>query len=195
MRNLLLIFLSSISLAALGQADPWAESYQLEIANKPLQAAQKIEPLVRDNEFAQLRHAWLLYLGGRFDDSAAGYRHALQMNPESIDAQLGLTLPLMAQWKWKEAGDITRTVQRQAPGNYTAILRMIVINEALKDWAAMAKDASRLVALYPSDATAWVYLGRSAAASGDPARAAEAYRRVLEIFPGHKEATTYLSRK
>jgi cytochrome c-type biogenesis protein CcmH/NrfG len=85
--------------------------------------------------------------------------------------------------------------QRQSPGNYTAGLRLVVIAEAQKQWKAMAEEAAALVQRYPSDATAWVYLGRSEAASGNAGKAAEAYRRVLQIVPGHLEATAVLSRK
>lgn len=195
MRKLLLLLIASLSLTAAAQGDPWSESYRLEFLGKPLDAATTIEGHVRGNEFAQLRHAWLLYSAGRFEDSAAGYRRAQQMNPNSLDALLGLTLPLMAQWKWKEAADVARMAQRQSPGNYTAGLRLIVIAEALKQWKVMAEEATALVQRYPSDATAWVYLGRGEAASGNPGKAAEAYRRVLQIAPGHLEATAFLGRK
>lgn len=195
MRTMLLLFLVSLSLSAAAQADPWSESYRLESLGKPLDAAAKIEGQLRNNEFAQLRHAWLLYAAGRFEDSAAGYRRAQQMNPSSLDAALGLTLPLMAQWKWKEAAEVARAVQRQAPGNYTAGLRLVVIFEALKQWRAMADEAARLAVSYPTDATAWVYLGRGEAAAGNAGKAEEAYRRVLQIVPGHLEATAYLGRK
>jgi tetratricopeptide (TPR) repeat protein len=195
MRKLLLLFLVSLSLTVAAQGDPWSESYLLESLGKPLDAAAKIAGQIRGNEFAQLRHAWLLYAAGRFDESAAGYRRAQQMNPNSLDALLGQTLPLMAQWKWKEAADAARMAQRQSPGNYTAGLRLVVIAEAQKQWKAMAEEAAALVQRYPSDATAWVYLGRSEAASGNAGKAAEAYRRVLQIVPGHLEATAVLSRK
>ena len=183
MRTMLLLFLASLSLTSVAQVNPWSESYRLESLGKPLDAAAKIEGHIRANEFAQLRHAWLLYAAGRFEESAAGYRRAQQMNPNSLDALLGLTLPLMAQWKWKEAADVARMVQRQSPGNYTAGLRLVVIFEALKQWKAMADEAIALVQRYPSDATAWVYLGRGEAASGNAGKAAEAYRRVLQIVP------------
>jgi tetratricopeptide (TPR) repeat protein len=195
MRKILLLFLASLSLTVAAQADPWSESYRLESVGKPLDAAAKIESLARNNEYAQLRHAWLLYTAGRFEEAAAGYRRAQQMNPQSLDALLGLSLPLMAQWKWQEAADVVRMVQRKAPGNYTAGMRLIVIFEALKQWKSMAEEATRLVALYPSDVTAWVYLARGEAASGNTDKAADGYRRVLQIVPGHLEATAFLGRK
>ena len=193
MRKLLPLLFAFVVSAAVA-ADPWSESYKLEAAGKYLDAAAQIEPLVKSEEFAQLRHAWLFYLAGRFDESVAGYRRAQQLNPNSLDAMLGVTLPLMAQWKWKEAAEVTRTVLRHAPWHYIATVRLLTILEAQKQWKPMAEEAARLAERYPSDATAWVYLARAEAASGRAEKARDAYRRVLQIVPGHFEATGYINR-
>lgn len=190
----LIPFLLAFIVSTAAAADPWSESYRLETAGKYSDAAAQIEPMVKTGEFAQLRHAWLLYLAGRLDESVAGYQRAQQMNPNSLDATLGLALPLMAQWKWKEAADATRAVLRHAPWHYTATLRLLVILEAQKQWKPMAEEAARFAERYPSDATAWVYLARAEAASGNAENAREAYRRVLQIIPGHFEATGYSRR-
>ncbi|MDD5295848.1 MAG: tetratricopeptide repeat protein [Rhodocyclaceae bacterium] len=187
---LLFAFVLSTALAA----DPWSESYRLESAGKYLDAAAQIEPLAKTGEFAQLRHAWLLYRAGRLDESVAAYRRAQQMNPNSLDAMLGLSLPLMAQWKWKEAADVTRTLLRYAPWHYAGSVRLLVILEAQKQWRPMADEAQRLVERYPADATAWVYLARAEAASGNTDNARDAYRHVLQIVPDHAEASGFLKR-
>ncbi len=192
--RILLPFLFAFVVSTASAADPWSESYRLEASGKYLDAAAQIEPFVKAGEFAQLRHAWLLYLAGRFDESVAGYQRAEQMNPNSLDAPLGLTLPLMAQWKWKEAAEVTRKVLRSAPWHYVAAVRLLVILEAQKQWKPMADEAARLAERFPSDATAWVYLARGEAASGKPEKAKDAYRRVLQIVPGHMEATGYINR-
>lgn len=190
----LLPLLFAFVVSAAVAADPWGESYRLEAAGKYLDAAAPIEPFVKTGEFAQLRKAWLLYLAGRFDESVAGYRRAQEMNPNSLDAMLGVSLPLMAQWKWKEAADVTRTVLRSAPWHYVATARLLVILEAQKQWKPMAEEATRFAERYPSDATAWVYVARAEAASGKAEKAKDAYRRVLQIVPGHFEATSYINR-
>ena len=193
MRKFLPLLFAFVVSAAVA-ADPWSESYKLEAAGKYLDAAVPLEPFVKTGEFAQLRKAWLFYLAGRFDESVAGYRRAQEMHPNSLDAMLGVTLPLMAQWKWKEAAEVTRTVLRYAPWHYIATVRLLVILEAQKQWKPMAEEAARFAERYPSDATAWVYLARAEAASGNAEKAMDAYRRVLQIVPGHLEATSYTKR-
>ena len=175
-------------------ADPWSESYRLEAAGSYLEAAAQVEPFAKTEEFAQLRHAWLLYRAGRLDESVAGYRRAQQRYPNSLDAMLGVSLPLMAQWKWKEAGDAARTTLRYAPWHYAASIRLLVILEAQKQWRPMAEEAARLVERYPSDASAWVYLARAEAGSAYVEKAKEAYRHVVQILPAHVEANSYLKR-
>lgn len=193
MKKLLLtVVLSCLPLFA--YADIWSESYRLEALARYDEAAAQIESQVRNSEYAQIRHAWLRYLQGRFDESILGYKRAQTMNPRSIDAALGVTLPLMAQWKWQEAADAARAVLIKAPGNYLAAVRLLVADEALKQWRVMADDAAQLAVRYPSDATAWVYVARAEAWQKNVDRAREAYQRVLQIIPGHIEATKYLAK-
>jgi len=194
MKKLLLTLILSC-LPLLARADAWSESYRLEAIGRYADAAAQIEGQVRNGEYAQIRHAWLLYLQGRFEESIAGYKRAGTMNPRSIDAHLGVTLPLMAQWKWQEAAEVTRALLSKAPGNYAATVRLLVIEEALKQWRPMAEDAAQMAARYPSDATAWVYLARAEAWQNNVDRARDAYQRVLQIVPGHLEATKYLAKK
>ncbi|MDP2810271.1 MAG: hypothetical protein Q8O34_08990 [Rhodocyclaceae bacterium] len=190
---LLTVVLSCLPLLA--RADVWSESYRLEALSRYADAAAQIENQVRNNEYAQIRHAWLLYLQGRFEDAIAGYKRAQAMNPRSIDASLGVTLPLMAQWRWQEAAEVARAVLSKAPGHYTATVRLLVAEEAMKQWRPMAEDAAQLAARYPTDATAWVYVARAEAWQNNVDRAREAYARVLQIVPGHIEATRYLAKK
>lgn len=191
----LLLTLALSCLPLLARADAWSESYRLEAIGRYADAAAQIESQVRNGEYAQIRHAWLLYLDGKFEASIAGYKRAQSMNPRSIDAALGITLPLMAQWRWQEAAEAARAVLSKAPGNYLAAVRLLVAEEALKQWKAMAEDAAQLSARYPTDATAWVYVARAEAWQNNVDRAREAYARVVQIVPGHIEATKYLARR
>ena len=191
-----LLFTAILScLPLLARADAWSESYRLEAAARYADAAAQIEGYVRNSEYAQIRLAWLFYLQGKFSESIAGYRRAQTMNPHSIDAALGVTLPLMAQWRWQEAADASRAVLAKAPWNYTAATRLLAAEEAMKQWRQMAEDAAQLAARYPSDATAWVYVARAEAWQNNVDKAREAYARVLQIVPGHIEATKYLARR
>lgn len=176
------------------QDDPWVTSYKLEAAGKYAEAVQPLESIAKSNDLAQVRIGYLLYLQARYPLAISAYQRAQEMNPESYDAVLGVTLALLAQGRWADAATQAKWVLASAPGNYVAHLRLLVAEEGLKDWQTMSTHAEDLAKHYPGDANIWVYAARAAAWLGNNTRAAEAYRRVLQIVPGHLEATKFLAR-
>lgn len=61
----------------------------------------------------------------------------------------------------------SKQVLESAPNQYTAYLSLIVAKEAARDWSAMKKHAEELTEHYPTDTSAFVYLGRANAWLGD----------------------------
>lgn len=184
--------------SAYAQDGGWQSSYQLEATGKYAEAMAVIDSISvngSDAELKVLRRGWLLYLSGRFDESIREYRLAVDRNSKSIDARLGLTLPLLAAKRWREAEQGAKAALDLAPGNYTALVRMAVAQEAQRDWPAMMKTSVNLVSSYPTDATAYVYLARANAWLGRNEDAATAYSAVLARYPGHLEAKAYLAKK
>lgn len=176
----------------------WQSSYQLEAAGKYTEALAAIEAVAAngpDAELKLLRRGWLYYLPGRFDESIREYRLAIERNPKSVDARLGLTLPLLAAKRWREAEQAAQAALSLAPNHYTALLRLVVALEAQHDWAIMTKAATTMVTSYPSDASAYVYLARANAWLGKRDEAVAAYSAALSRYPGHLEAKAYLAKK
>ncbi len=174
----------------------WSDSYALEANGKYEKAAALIAPL-RDNgnesELATLRYGWLNYLQGNFNDAIHAYKQALERNNRSLDARLGIALPLMAQQRWNEASRYLKQVLAQSPYNYVAHVRLMACEEGLRKWETLAKHALSLSASYPSNATILVYLARAYAWQGKRELAKAAYQRVLVRVPGHLEARRYLN--
>lgn len=185
-----------VASGALAQTDPWAESYRLEAAGKYADAQALIEPLATrqpPNEFAALRVGWLLYLQARHAESEKQYRRAADAYPRSLEARLGLMLPLMAQSKWQDAIRAGREVLAASPWQYTAHARLMVCEEATSRWDDLAKRGAEVSARYPSDANALVYWARAESALGNSHKARTLFQQVLERIPGHTEATRYLA--
>ena len=100
----ILIFFTLIIATTKLYADDWADSFRLESENRYFEAAQVIEKYTKTktiSEFAVIRHGWLNYLMGNHNGSIQDYQSALTINPNSLDARLGLLLPLLAQSRWK----------------------------------------------------------------------------------------------
>ena len=176
--------------------DPWVESYRLEALSQYENAAKSLDTVIKANprhEFAILRHGWLNYLHGAHNQAMRDYQKALEINPESLDARIGLMLPLIAQQRWREVASHADKVLEVAPWNYYAHVRLMMSEEGERKWDALAKHAKRVSQRYPSDATALVYLARANAWLKNHAEASRVYKQVLERVPGHIEAMQYLS--
>lgn len=196
--SLVISALAAFMVAAHAQEAAWQTSYQLETAGKYSDAIAALDVVPAngpDAELKALRRGWLYYLPGNFSDSIREYRLAIERNSRSIDARLGLTLPLLAQKRWREAEQSARTALELSPNNYTGLLRLVLALEGQRDWAMMAKTAAIITTSYPSDATGFVYLARAYAWQEKRADAVAAYQAVLVRVPGHLEAKSYIEYK
>jgi len=185
-----------LAISASTRADTWSDSYRLEAMAQYQAAAELFDPLLKKepgNEFALLRRAWLYYLAAEYNRSQEDYKKALQANPQSLDAQIGLALPLLAQQRWKEAAIAAKQALETAPWNYYAHLRLLVAEEGQRQWQALLDHAKALHARYPSDATVLVYQARAQYWLGDKKAARETYKQVLERVPGHLESLQFLA--
>ncbi|MCW8933641.1 MAG: tetratricopeptide repeat protein [Gammaproteobacteria bacterium] len=202
MKKLLIKMMSAlmfvfVSFNAVSADDAWMRSYTLETAGQYAAAAQSIEHFLKEipnNEFAVLRSAWLYYLAENYSRSIKYYQTALEINKNSIDAMLGMSLPLMAQARWREAASMTQEVIKISKWNYLAHTRLMTCEDNLKQWETLKKHAETLRVYYPSDATILVYLARAYSHTNKNTKAKEAYQQVLQRYPGHLEASKFLSK-
>jgi tetratricopeptide (TPR) repeat protein len=174
----------------------WATSYALEANGQYEQAAALMVPEMEHGnaaEFALLRYGWLNYLQGNYNDAIRAYTRAMERNHASIDAKLGIALPLMAQKRWREARRYLNQVLAQSPYNYTAHVRLLVCEEGLRQWDALQHHADNLTAYYPTDATILIYLARAYAWQGKKEKAKAAYQQVLIRNTLNVEASRFIN--
>jgi len=184
----------AIAQTTLAQTEgPYVASYRLE-AERRFEAAAASVQLLADSgdDFAKMRVAWLAYQSGTYNASVNGYLQVLQRNPAAIEARLGLLLPLMAQERWEDAAAQAQIILSQSAWDYTAHIRLMVCEEALKRWEALEAHAAAVSKAYPSDVSALVYLARARIWRKNTAGAREAYAMVLARSPAHQEALAYL---
>jgi len=175
--------------------DAWSASHTYEAKGDFASAAAVLQRLIttpQPDEFALLRYAWLHYRAGNYTESVRAYERALRINPASLDARLGLVLPLLAQHRWNQAEEVLRQTLKEDPWHYTTHTQLMQVEEALQQWVPLARHARELQRRYPSDATTLVYLARASRALNDHRTARDAYRRVLQRYPAHAEASDWL---
>ncbi|MDX1810375.1 MAG: tetratricopeptide repeat protein [Gammaproteobacteria bacterium] len=193
------ILILSLSLlinnTGMAEDNPWSTSYTLEAQGKYQEAITPLLPFINNevkSEFAMLRIAWLNYLAKNYNESTAYYQNALALNANSIDARLGLMLPLMAQSRWREASFHGEQVLATAPWQYYAHVRLLACEAAQAQWEKVEKHALQVSAHYPTDADSLVFLARAQAKLNKSSEAKATYRKVLQMFPDHLEALKFL---
>lgn len=175
----------------------WQDSFTYEVSKKYADAAKVLAPMLRatpQNEFLLLRLGWLNYLQAQYNVSIAFYQKAMDLNSESIDARLGITLPLMAQQRWKETALYAKQVIAMSAWDYNAHLRLMTCESALLQWDVLEKHAAEVVRHYPSDPSAFIFLARAQAMQGKKQQAIEQYTQALERAPQNEEALKYLKK-
>lgn len=176
----------------LADVDPWQESYRLESLFQYDAALNALNGVSNDNELVLLRRGWLNYLKGSHSKSIDYYQKAVSKNGKSLDARLGITLPLMAQRRWREVASNANKVLEVAPWNYHAHVRLMATEEALKQWTSLEKHARAVTERYPTDVDALVFLARAYRQLGNDKAAIETYRNVLQLVPTNFEASQFV---
>ncbi len=195
-KNTILITLFFITLTCNADDSVWKRSHDMEAKGDYEEAAAIIKPwAASDDEYAILRYAYLKYMQGEYNESIDYYEKAIELNPKSLSAKLGITLPQIAQGRWRQVKIYTRQVLVRSDWNYTAHLRLMMAEEGTKKWHTLDKHAGKLVEIYPGDSAAYVYLARANAWQGDEPVAKAAYKEVLHRSPDHLEADTYLKER
>jgi len=184
-----IIFLLSQNIFA--DVDPWTESYRLEGLYQYDAAIEALNGVSSDNELGLLRKGWLNYLKGAHSKSIEFYNKAINKNEKSLDARLGIVLPLMAQQRWREAASNANKVLEVAPWNYYAHVRLMATQEALKQWSELEKHAKVVSERYPTDVDTMVFLARAYRQLGNDKAASQAYKKVLELVPSNFEASQF----
>jgi len=176
----------------------WEKSHGLEKLGFYERAATAIEAFITrgdDKEYALLRYAYLKYKQGEYNVSIEHYKKAIKLNPDSLDAKLGITLPYMSQGRWRQVLVYTRQVLTISDWNYTAHERLMMAEEAMKKWHTLDRHAAELTTVYPGDADVHAYHARANTMQGDAAVATAAYEKVLMRDPEHIEANAFLDDK
>lgn len=173
----------------------WERSHELEKLGFYERAATAIEIYMTkgdDKEYALLRYAYLKYKQGEYNDSIKYYNKAIKLNNKSLDAKLGITLPYIAQGRWRQVKVYTRQVLTKSDWDYTAHERLMMAEEGDKKWHSLGRHSDKLTTIYPTDATTLAYHARAKARLGNRSVASAAYKKVLMRDPDHAEANEYL---
>jgi len=139
-----------------------------------------------------LRLGWLYYLWGKYENSIFHYRKAIAAIPSSIEAKLGLSLPLMAQEKWSEVESLMYQIIGVDYYNYYANLRLSAALEHQKKYAMVIFVAQKMLNVYPTAVPFLLFLGKAYYNTGKLKKALKTFRDVLILDPENNTAKEYI---
>ena len=172
-------------------------SYRYDKAQNYADAIKAMSPVLAafpDGYTANLRMGWLHYLQGGFSTARHHYEKAIKVAPYSIEAKLGIMLPLLAQEKYEEVESFCKMVVRIDPNNYTANLRLTYALRLQKKYDAAEEIATRLLAYFPTDVSFLNEFGLLKVAKNDRDRAIRVFNDVVILDPENIVAKAQLAK-
>lgn len=177
--------------------DTYHKSYRYEKAQNYADAIKALSPVIDAYPTAytvNLRLGWLNYLTGGFATARKHYETAIKTAPDSIEAKLGHTLPLMAQEKWDDAAAVARQVLRIDPSNYLANLRLTYVLRLQKKFDAAEQILNGMLVLYPTDISLLTEFALIKLAKENKPEAKRIFNDILTLDPENVTAKAQLSK-
>lgn len=142
-----------------------------------------------------LRSGWVNYLNGNYTQSEKHYRRAGELaGGKSIEALLGLTLPLAARNDWTKVEQTYMKVLDLDPLNYDANLRLGQIYANRSDHVRADKYFRTVLSAYPSNYEANLSAGWNSLNLGDKGTARQYFTHALMLSPADTSATRGLEK-
>lgn len=205
MKKILVLFLSVISLCVFCVNDQqlqdeimecYKQSYQYEQMGAYLDAIKSLQYVYKeypDTYTVNLRLGWLCYLNRNFADSINYYKKAMKASSYSVDAMLGISLPLMAQERWSQVEERMNQVLRIDYYNVYGNLRLAkALRFQGKNSIAQA-IIDKMLVIYPTSVDFLAEKALNYIANGNLTAAEDMYRSVLYLSPTHVEANAFFA--
>ncbi|MCU0690023.1 MAG: tetratricopeptide repeat protein [Polyangiaceae bacterium] len=188
-------FIATSSLAAAETGPPLAElyrsSYALEAkgdAAGSLAKMREVQAQTPNSYFVRARMAWLAYLAGQHQAAVQAYNDAIRLKPAALEPRLGLTLPLLAQGKWRDLDRACRDVLKKDPNNMTARARLAHALYSVGNYPDSATIYRKLIGEYPADLTFQTGLAWDLLKLGRREEARTLFQQVLAVSPDNASA-------
>jgi len=188
---LLLVLVSSVSVAEDEMGSHFAASVKHEAEGKYQEALDELLKVTddrRDTYFFHLRKGWLLYSLGKYDKAIAAYGAAVEKEPGSVEAKLGLLPPQLAVRRWVDAEGTARAILELDPGNYLALSRLAYAYYNLTRFHEAEKYYRKVLATYPADLDMRSGYGWSLFKQGKYEEAKVQFKKIIRVSPKHTNA-------
>ena len=167
----------------------FSESYTLEREGKNKEALVVVKKVYDEGSYEiNLRLGWLAYMSGQFTESVSYYNNAIAKYPLSVEARLGLVLPLSALGNWDQIVEQYMAVLKVDPNNTVVNYRLGVIYYERKQYDRAEGYLKKVINLYPFDHDTLLMLGWVKYRQGDNNQAKVLFNKVLMANPADASA-------
>jgi tetratricopeptide (TPR) repeat protein len=165
------------------------QSYTLETSGEYSDAIAKLKAIYDEDSYEiNLRLGWLTYLSGNFTESLPYYRKCVQLRPLSIEARLGIVLPLSSIGNWTEVELHYRQILENDPANSLVNYRMGLLHYGREDYQGAFQYFELVVNHYPFDYDGAIMLAWTNFKLGKYREAKVLFNKVLLMQPDDESA-------
>ena len=195
---MLLLVMSSVSAQVTFQARKEAvyKSYYYESVFSYDKAIELLQPLNKATSekdyFFNVRLGWLHFKKKNYENSKFHYQRALLQVPTSIEAMLGLSLPMMAMGKWAAVETLMYKILMLDSGNYYGNRRLAEALRQQQKYLLSMKVSAKMLSKYPLDKLFLQEHGIASFLLGEKSAALETFSTLLLVDQDNQVAKYYL---
>ena len=165
MKNILLFIMTNVlvisAFSQTKESEAFQKSYELEYNKEYVKAISSVLTIYNADSYAlNLRMGWLTYMNADFIKSKMYYQKAIVLNPNSIEALLGLAYPLSALQNWEEIIRAYKKILQISENHRLTNYRLAYIYYNKKKFETANGYASKIANLYPFDFDNNLLLGK-----------------------------------
>ena len=141
-----------------------------------------------------LRLGWLFFLRGQHANSMYHYERAIKVYPNSLEAKLAYSLPLLKLGKWSKAERTLDEVLKKDFYNFYGNLRMAIVLRITNKPELALKVLQRILYFYPTQVLVLIEWAKLNQDLGRPEKAKEIWRDILVLDPLNQEAALFFQK-
>ena len=167
----------------------FVKSYELEGQGEYTRAVAALKAAYDPEMYElNLRLGWLNYMAGNFTESSGFYRTAISLKPLSVEARLGLVLPVSSLGNWDEVLGIYQDILEIDPKNSTVNYRLGSLYYYREEYKKAEQHLETVVNLYPFDYDSLLMLAWTKLQMGKNSEAQLLFQKVLLYAPEDSSA-------
>lgn len=167
----------------------FSQTYKLETEGEYSKAVALLKNVYDEDSYEiNIRLGYLTYLSGNFSEALPYYRKCIQLRPLSIEARLGLALPLSQMGNWTQVENLYKQILEMDPENSWVNYRMGMIYYGREDYATAQKYFELVVNHYPFDYDSVIMLAWTNYKLGKYREAKVLFNKALLMRPDDESA-------